>query len=207
MRRCRLPRAALTSSVAVRLPPFSARRRACCARPFARCGAGPIHALQYVSAGVRPLAVLRLFSRGEDPRFRRFLAARRDRFGNDRNRFCRIRFRHRFKVNCHAHPRRVLVKRGSRLRHRSRLSDRRQTRNAQPSAGGRWIRTFGSAREGYRPELSSVIYVPETVRVLPTNIRSRPRWWLLSSCTRTPNGRLATGGGRDSLSAALTSRE
>src|SRR6516164_9307603 len=40
-----------------------------------------------------------------------------------------------------------------------------------------------------------------------TNIRSRPRWRLLSSCTRTPNGRLATGGGRDSLSAALTSRE
>ena len=40
-----------------------------------------------------------------------------------------------------------------------------------------------------------------------TNIRSRPRWRLLSSCTRTPNGRLATGGGRDSLSTALTSRE
>jgi hypothetical protein len=40
-----------------------------------------------------------------------------------------------------------------------------------------------------------------------TNIRSRPRWRLLSSCTRTPNGRLATGDGRDSLSAALTSRE
>jgi len=30
-----------------------------------------------------------------------------------------------------------------------------------------------------------------------TNIRSPPRWRLLSSCTRTPNGRLATGGERD----------
>ena len=60
---------------------------------------------------------------------------------------------------------------------------------------------------GYRPELSSVIYVPENVRFCRTNIRSRPRWRLLSSCTRTPNGRLATGGGRDSLSAALTSHE
>ena len=40
-----------------------------------------------------------------------------------------------------------------------------------------------------------------------TNIQSRPRWRLLSSCTRTPNGRLATGGGRDTLSAALTLRE
>jgi transposase len=44
-----------------------------------------------VSAGVRRLAVLRLFPGGEDPRFRRFLAARRDRFGNERNRFCRSR--------------------------------------------------------------------------------------------------------------------
>jgi hypothetical protein len=60
---------------------------------------------------------------------------------------------------------------------------------------------------GYRPELSSVIYVPENVSFCRTNIRSRPRWRLLSSCTRTPNGRLATGGGLDSLSAALTSRE
>ena len=60
---------------------------------------------------------------------------------------------------------------------------------------------------GYRPELSSVFYVPENVRFCRTNIRSRTRWRLLSSCTRTPNGRLATGGGRDSLSAALTSRE
>jgi len=44
------------------------------------------------SATTRPrLAVLRLFSGGEDPRFCRFLAARRDRFGNERNRFCRSR--------------------------------------------------------------------------------------------------------------------
>ena len=64
-----------------------------------------------------------------------------------------------------------------------------------------------SRERGYRPELSSVIYVPENVRFCRTNIPSRPRWRLLSSCTRTPNGRLATGGGRDSLSAALTSRE
>jgi hypothetical protein len=63
------------------------------------------------------------------------------------------------------------------------------------------------ARGAIDLSFSSVIYVPENVRFCRTNIRSRPRWRLLSSRTRTPNGRLATGGGRVSLSAALTSRE
>jgi hypothetical protein len=63
------------------------------------------------------------------------------------------------------------------------------------------------ARGAIDLSFSSVIYVPENVRFCRTNIRSRPRWRLLSSRTRTPNGRLATRGGRDSLSAALTSRE
>jgi ubiquinone/menaquinone biosynthesis C-methylase UbiE len=38
-----------------------------------------------------PEAKLRLFPGGEESRFHRYLAARRDRFGNERNRFCRSR--------------------------------------------------------------------------------------------------------------------
>jgi hypothetical protein len=47
------------------------------------------------------------------------------------------------------------------------VAAREELKVCRLSAGERWIRTSGSAREGYRPELSSVIYVPETVRVLP----------------------------------------
>ena len=71
-RRCHLPRAASTSSVANTPSTISATRRACCARPFACCGAAAGSRSTILSAGVRRLAVLRLFPGGETRDFADF---------------------------------------------------------------------------------------------------------------------------------------
>ena len=82
-RHCRLPRTVLISSAANTRSIISATRRML--REVVRVPAAarrPVRALQYVSAGVRGLALPHLFPGGEDPRPLRFLATRRDRFAD-----------------------------------------------------------------------------------------------------------------------------